>query len=162
ENRAERLEKGLKRAQELAAFAPPDLPDPEELEEMEESQRDQLEEMLAAISLAGSAELVRDEIADLRALAEQAKAVETSGCEAKLSHMRELLQQQGFFDRPDQRLLLFTEFKDTLDYLTDTLKQWGFRVGCIHGSMAPGSRDEPNTRIFVEQQFKDGDIQVLV
>jgi SNF2 family DNA or RNA helicase len=28
--------------------------------------------------------------------------------------------------------------------------------------MKPGSRDEPNTRLYSEQQFKDGAIQVLV
>jgi hypothetical protein len=162
ENRADRLEKGLKRAQELAAIAPPDLPDADDLDDMEESERERLEAMLAAISLAGNADQVRDEIADLRALAEQAGQVEGSGTEAKLSHLKELMHQQGFFAHPDQRLLLFTEFKDTLDYLMGTLKQWGFRVGCIHGGMPPGSRDEPNTRLFAEQQFKDGDIQILV
>src|SRR5205823_2434589 len=36
-NRAKRLEGGLKRAQDLARLAPPDLPDPEDLEEMEDS-----------------------------------------------------------------------------------------------------------------------------
>ena len=61
ENRARRLEEGLKRAQELARQAPPDLPDPEELEEMEESERERLEAMLEAITLAGSAEQVRQE-----------------------------------------------------------------------------------------------------
>ncbi|MBI4455966.1 MAG: hypothetical protein HY644_08725, partial [Acidobacteria bacterium] len=49
-------EEGLKRAQELALLAPPDLPDPEELEEMEESERQRLEEMLEAITLAGTAQ----------------------------------------------------------------------------------------------------------
>ncbi len=48
ENRARRLEEGLKRAQELARLAPPDLPDSEELEEMEESERERLEELLEA------------------------------------------------------------------------------------------------------------------
>ena len=42
------------------------------------------------------------------------------------------------------------------------LKEWGFLVGCIHGSMKSGSRDEPNTRLYSEQQFKDGAIQVLI
>ena len=50
--------------------------------------------------------------------------------EAKLSQLKELLQKEGFFDRPEQRLLLFTEFKDTLDHLVDRLKSWGFRLGC--------------------------------
>ena len=52
--------------------------------------------------------------------------------------------------------------KDTLDYLVDTLKSLGFRVGSIHGGMKPGSRDEPGSRLYTEQQFRDGHIQVLV
>ena len=125
ENRARRLEEGLKRAQDLARQAPPDLPDPEELEEMEESERERLEAMLEAITLAGSADQVRQEVQELRRLAAQAEAVEEAGVEAKLSELKELLQKEGFFDRPEQRLLLFTEFKDTLDYLVDRLKVLG-------------------------------------
>jgi superfamily II DNA or RNA helicase len=162
ENRARRLEDGLKRAQDMARQAPPDLPDPEELEEMEESERERLEAMLEAITLAGSADQARQEIQELRRLAAQAEAVEKAGVEAKLSQLRELLQKEGFFDRPEQRLLLFTEFKDTLDYLVDRLKFWGFRVGCIHGGMKSGSRDEPGTRLHAEQQFREGEIQILV
>jgi superfamily II DNA or RNA helicase len=162
ENRAWRLEEGLKRAQDLARLAPPDLPDPDELEEMEENERERLEAMLEAVTLAGSADQVRAEVQELRRLAGEAQAVENSGTEAKLSELKELLQKEGFFDHPDQRLLLFTEFKDTLDYLVDRLKSWGFRVGFIHGGMKPGSRDEPGSRLFAEQQFREGQIQILV
>jgi superfamily II DNA or RNA helicase len=162
ENRARRLEEGLKRAQELIRFAPPDLPDPEEMEEMEESERERLEDMLEAVTLAGNAEQIKAEISELRQLAGQAQAVESTDAEAKLSKLRDLLHQEGFFDQPDKRLLLFTEFKDTLDYLVGKLKAWGFKVGCIHGGMKPGSRDETGTRLYSEQQFREGAIQVLV
>ena len=175
ENRARRLEEGLKRARELSLIAPPDLPaalcgsaaqaglpDPEEIEEMEESERERLEEMLDAITLAGNADQIQEEIEDLKRLEEQAKGVEKSGAEAKLSRLKELMQQEGFFDHPKERLLIFTEFKDTLFYLMDCLKKWGFQVGSIHGGMKPGSRDETGTRLHAEQQFKDGDIQILV
>ena len=162
QNRAKRLEEGLKRAHDLARLAPPDLPDPDELEEMEESERERLEELLAAITLAGNAQQAHEEIRELEALARQAQRVEEAGGEAKLSKLKELLQQEGFFDHPEKRLLIFTEFKDTLDYLVDRLKSWGFRVGCIHGGMKPGSRDEPGTRLHAEQQFREGAIQVLV
>jgi superfamily II DNA or RNA helicase len=162
ENRARRLEDGLKHAQELARQAPPDLPDPEELEEMEEGERERLEAMLEAITLAGSADQVRQEVQELRRLALQAQTVENAGAEAKLSQLKSLLKKEGFFDHPDQRLLLFTEFRDTLDYLVDRLRTWGFRVGFIHGSMKSGSRDEPGTRLHAEQQFREGAIQILV
>jgi len=173
QNRARRLEEGLKRAQELlrlapacaadvAAGRPPDLPDPEEIEEMEENERERLEEMLEAITMAGNADQVREEIVELHQLAERAQTVEASDSEAKLSKLKDLLHKEGFFDHTDKRFLLFTEFKDTLDYLVGKLKGWGFRVGCIHGGMKSGSRDEPGTRLHSEQQFREGAIQVLV
>lgn len=162
ENRARRLDEGLKRARDLARLAPPDLPDPDEMDEMEDDERERLEAMLEAITLAQSADQVRREVEELRRLAQQAQAVEDAGVEAKLSQLRGVLEREGFFDHPDQRLLLFTEFKDTLEYLVDRLRSWGFQVGFIHGGMKPGSRDEPRTRLYAEQQFREGDIQILV
>src|SRR5437763_17026191 len=91
ENRARRLGEGLKRAQDLARQAPPDLPDPEELEEMEESARERLEAMLEAITLAGSADQVRETVQELRRLATQAQTVERAGAEGKLSTLKDLL-----------------------------------------------------------------------
>ena len=162
ENRARRLDEGLKQAQNLARSAPPDLPDLEDLEELEDAERERLERMLEAVTLAGNAEEVRREIAELRGLAERAMSVVGSEAEAKLTKLREILQEQGFFEDADQQLLIFTEFKDTLDYLMERLRAWGFRVGSIHGGMKPGSRDEPGSRLYTEQQFRDGDIQILV
>ncbi len=161
-NRARRLEDGLKQAQYLAQKAPPVLPDWEELEELEDTERERLEQMLEAVTLAGNADEVCKEIAELRQLAQQSATVEATDEEAKLTRLKEIMREQGFFDDPDQRLLIFTEFKDTLSYLVDRLKSWGFRVGSIHGGMRPGSRDEPGSRLYAEQQFRDGQIQVLV
>jgi superfamily II DNA or RNA helicase len=162
ENRARRLEDGLERAQDLARSVPPDLPDPDELEEMEEGERERLEELLEAVTLAASADQVRREVVELRELAAQAGRVEEHGAEAKLARLKGLLRGEGFFDRRDQRLLLFTEFKDTLEYLVARLEEWGFSVGSIHGGMRPGSRDEPGTRLHAEQQFREGATQILV
>ncbi len=162
ENRATRLEKGLEEAQQLIRSAPPVIPTAEELEEFEDAAREELERLLEAITLSGNAEQVRDEIAELRALADEARTVEGSGNEAKLGHLRQLLEDQGFFDQSDQRLLIFTEFKDTLDHLLEHLRAWGFKVGCIHGGMKPGSRDDAGSRLHAEQQFREGAIQILV
>ena len=162
ENRANRLDERLHSAQALAASAPPTLPDPEDFDELEESDRIRLEDLLDAVTLANNAEEARGEIAELKAFAQQAQDVADAGEEAKLSRLRAILQEQGFFSDPEQRLLIFTEFRDTLDYLVERLNSWGFRVGQIHGGMRPGGRDEPGTRLYVEQQFREGDIQVLV
>ena len=105
---------------------------------------------------------VREEVAELLELAEEAKAVEGAGNEAKLGHLRGIMQDERFFDRPNHRWLLFTEFKDTLDHLMEQLKVWGFSVGCIHGGMTRGSREEPGTLLRTDQQFRESAIRVLV
>ena len=161
ENRALRLAENLRTAQHIARTPPP-LPSESEMEEMEDAQREKLEKILDAITLANNPDQVRTEITELKRLAEEAKGVERSGKEAKLSHLRRILQDEGFFAKRDQRLLIFTEFKDTLNYLIERLREWGFSVGSIHGGMRPGERDEPGTRLHAEQQFREGAIQVLV
>lgn len=164
ENRARRLEEALKRAQDLVRQLPADfeVPDADEMEEMEEADREHLEDQLAAVSIAKNAGQVREEIQELKAFAERAAAVEAGFEEAKLRKLKTLLEEQGFFADPQKRLLIFTEFKDTLNYLMGRLRDWGFRVGCIHGGMKSGSRDEEGSRLWTEQQFWEGAIQVLV
>ena len=161
ENRARRLAENLEAAEDIARN-PPSIPSELEMEEMEDAEREKLEKILDAITLAGNPEQVRVEIRELKRLGEEAKAVERSGEEAKLSHLRRILQDEGFFANRDQRLLIFTEYKDTLNYLVERLRGWGFSVGFIHGGMRPGGRDEPGTRLHAEQQFREGAIQVLV
>ncbi|MGD0039497.1 MAG: DUF3883 domain-containing protein, partial [Isosphaeraceae bacterium] len=165
ENRARRLDVGLKKAQEIARTAPPDLPDADELEEMEEADRERLEHILGAISLAGNAEDVRAEIVELKQLAMQARAVETSGVEAKLSRLKNLMQEQGFFDHPDQRLLLFTSSPSSRTRSTTSSPSWSSGASASAVSTAAlriGSRDDPGSRLHTEQQFRDGVIQILV
>ena len=157
-----RLTENLKKARDIAREAPAEIPTEDELEEMEEADRERWERVLEAITLAGNPEQVREEIAELERLAGLAQAVEEDVSEVKLAKLHSLLESEGFFADPDQRLLIFTEFKDTLDYILSKLAAWGLKAGSIHGSMKIGARDIPGTRLYAEQQFKDGDIQVLV
>jgi superfamily II DNA/RNA helicase len=68
------------------------------------------------------------------------------------------------------KLLVFTEHKDTLDYLAGDgkegrplgkLREWGLSVTTIHGSMPIGDRDTPGTRLYAERAFKE-ECQVMV
>ena len=129
---------------------------------MDDADRERLEQLLDAVTLAGNADEVRREIEELEHLAERARAVEDASNEAKLNKLHTILHEEGFFDNPEQRLLIFTEFRDTLNHILDRLKLWGFSTGQIHGGMQAWSRDQPGTRLFTEQQFREGNIQVLV
>lgn len=68
------------------------------------------------------------------------------------------------------KLLIFTEHKDTLDFLAGDgknerplgkLKEWGLSVTQIHGGMKVGDRNTPNSRIYAEREFKES-CQILV
>ena len=63
-----------------------------------------------------------------------------------------MLTEQGIFGDPKMKLLIFTEHKDTLDYLAGDgkdgrplgkLREWGLTVTQIHGGMKIGDRDTP-------------------
>ena len=101
ENRVNRLDTGLRQAQDLASQAPPDLPDLEDLEEMDDADRERLERLLDAVTLAGNADEVRREMEELEHLAERSRAVEDAANEAKLNKLNAILRAEGFFDNPE-------------------------------------------------------------
>jgi superfamily II DNA or RNA helicase len=162
ERRADLLEKKLSRADDFLKDNPTDIPDADEMEEMEAGEREAMEKKVEAVVLTQNRQFISEEVSQLRQLALQAQDVMNTGEEAKLARLEHLLTDEGFIRNKDQRLLIFTEFKDTLDYLVETLRKWGLTVGFIHGGMKPGSRDEPGTRLFMEQQFREGAVQILV
>ena len=57
--------------------------------------------------------------------------------------------------------MVFTEHKDTLDYLVCKLTDWGLSVTQIHGGMKIDDRNMPGTRIRAERDFREK-CQVLV
>ncbi len=113
---------------------------------------------------------LRIEIQELTGLIDEARALERSEVESKMKKLREVLKEWGIFDDPKMKLLIFTEHKDTLDYLAGDgkdnlprgkLVEWGLKVTQIHGGMKIGDRDSPGTRIYAEKEFREG-AQVLV
>ncbi len=112
---------------------------------------------------------LREEIQRLDRLVLQAKTLESREVESKLQRLHDLLRDRGIFDDPKMKLLLFTEHKDTLDYLAGDgrdgrplgkLREWGLSVTQIHGGMKIGDRDTPGTRIYAEREFRES-AQVL-
>jgi hypothetical protein len=138
-----------------------DLSDEEQQEIIAE-----LEELVTSYDPAA----LRQEIIELNKLIEQARHLEKREVESKLAKLKELITQHGIFKDPQMKLLIFTEHKDTLDYLAGDgrdgrplgrLIEWGLSVTQIHGGMKVGDRNTPGTRIFAEREFRES-AQVLV
>jgi len=138
-----------------------DLPDDEQQEIISE-----LEDVVASYDPVA----LREEIVELTKLIDQAALLEKAEVESKLVKLRGLLTEHGIFKDPKMKLLIFTEHKDTLDYLAGDgrdgrplgkLVEWGLNITQIHGGMKVGDRDTPGTRIFAERDFRES-AQVLV
>src|SRR5208282_4335814 len=138
-----------------------DLPEEEQQEIVSE-----LEDLVASYDPAA----LRDEITELGKLIQKAVDLEKREVESKLVRLRELIKEHGIFQDPKMKLLIFTEHKDTLDFLCadgkdgrplGKLREWGLSVTQIHGGMKIGDRDTPGSRIFAEREFRES-AQVLV
>lgn len=142
ERRKDRLEDLLKE---------PELPeetmtlDLEEIEDYEEESRWEQENKWETLSVAENREELRKEIITLEKMQETAKGILKEECEVKLAElkkaieegMKKIKQMKG-----NERILVFTESRDTMEYLVKKIRSWGYKVNFIHGGMKLDERVE--------------------
>jgi superfamily II DNA or RNA helicase len=143
---------------------------PEDFEELPEEEQQEMIAELEDVVVSHSPEVLREDIGELGALIRQAKVLEEKEQEVKVRRLKALLTECGVFEDPNMKLLIFTEHKDTLDFLVGDgrdgrpmgkLREWNLTVTQIHGGMKIGDRDSPGTRIYAEREFRET-CQVLV
>ncbi len=123
----------------------------DDLAEMEEVERMEWEERLENLTLAENIDDVVAEIEQLEGLIAQADKVRQQEIESKLVKLRDhVLANLG-----DRKLLIFTEFRDTVNYLVEKLQLWGYQVITIHGQM------NMEDRLTAEHDFKSS-AQIMV
>lgn len=143
------------REEQIAKYIPEDF---DELPEDEQNEiTAELEEVVASVDPTA----LKQEIRQLNDLIAQAVTLEHREVESKLTKLKEEITREGIFKDPKVKLLIFTEHKDTLDYLVGKLRDWGLTVTQIHGGMKIGDRDAQGTRIYAEREFRE-DCQILV
>jgi superfamily II DNA or RNA helicase len=152
------LERRLKRLRDLQRLGKlkqeyGDLPD--DLEDLTEAERWHFEdELVERLTMAETMAELESEIEDLERLVKLAKTSEKSVHETKFEELREVLSQH--LSGRDERLLVFTEHKDTLDFLVRKLTNLGFRCCTIHGGMPL------EKRIDAEREFYERKPSVMV
>ncbi|MGB9807466.1 MAG: helicase-related protein [Thermosulfidibacteraceae bacterium] len=154
ERRKEKLKKILREEeiQEKMKFSYGYLKDFEEIEDLEEVEKWEREEEWESITLAKNLEDLKKEIEIIEELIKKAREILESEGETKLRELKKAIKE-GFQKikeiQGNAKILIFTEFKDTLDYLVDKIHSWGYKVNFIHGGM---SIDE---RVKAEKIFRD-------
>lgn len=137
ERRKEKLE-GLLKGEELVKEMPMTAIDLEEVEDYEEEKRWEHEKRWETLSIAENMAELEKEISTLSNLIEKAKAILREECEVKLSELKKAIEE-GFKKiremHGNEKILIFTESKDTLEYLVKRIKSWGYTANFIHGGM---------------------------
>ncbi len=153
ERRTERLERALadpeaylRSRRDFRADAYPG--DGDDLSDIDEVELWQLEEKALEEWLPSTIQELEDELAALRPLLAMAEETEAAGQERKLNELLDLVSKEGLRDDRSTKLLIFTEHKDTLDYLVEKLSP-DFDVAVIHGGM------KLRERIAAERDFRE-------
>ena len=124
----------------------------DEVEDLGETERWELEEQWEALSVAENREELRDEIETLNRLESNAQQIIDSENEIKLQELKKALDELNA-EYPNQKILIFTEYFDTLDYLERRVKEWDFSVSVIHGKMPHEKRIEAQKTFQNETQI---------
>lgn len=146
ERRKRRLEE-LLQIDVLPTYAPIKL---EEVDDYAESERWREEEKWESLSVAETKEELEKEIKTLEKLISMCDEVLQKEVETKLNELKGVMKSLG-----DEKILIFTESKDTLEYLVEKIRSWGYSVNFIHGGM------RLEDRIEAEKVFKN-ETQVMV
>lgn len=128
----------------------------DDVEDMSEEERWRQEEAWETLSVAENREELEKELHTLQKLIEQAKNIVEADppIEVKLRHFKTALEELNR-QHPGEKILIFTESRDTLDYLERNLRRWGYSVCTIHGGM------DLDSRIKAEGVFKN-EAQIMV
>jgi len=123
--------------------------DEEALEDSPELERWRREdELLEKLTSAETLDELKDEIERLNELIKLAKEAEKKEVETKLNELKKVMDGERL-KKNGEKLLIFSESKDTLEYLVEKIRSWGYSVTYIHGAM------NLDKRINAEHEFKE-------
>jgi len=149
ERRKQRLEKIIKGEETLKKESPLSM---DEIEDFEEEERWEKEREWETLTVAQNISELKEEIKTVDFLIDKAKKIIRTEQETKLLELRNAIEE-GFQKIKEMqgkpKILIFTESKDTLDYLVEKIKSWGYTVNYIHGGM------NLEDRIRAEKTFRD-------
>jgi hypothetical protein len=152
ERRKTRLEELLHLGQWLAQRGQVDedaLEDAPEEERLREEQ-----DLVERLTAAETREELQAEIETLGELIRLAKEAERQEVETKLNELRQVMADKRI-QETREKLLIFTESRDTLEYLAEKLTAWGYSVTRLHGGL------NLDARIRAEHDFRES-TQVMI
>ena len=132
-----------------------------DLDDLDDEERDDLDNIindpkkLKLFTTAKNPSDIKKEAAEVKVLFNMADTLYTQHREEqKYIELKKLLRSENVVD--GEKLVIFTEHKDTLFYLQERLKNNGYNIATIHGGMSVDERREQQSR------FMSPDVQILL
>lgn len=113
----------------------------EEYEDLDDADREQVDKRIFRQVLSDKPADVEKERDEVQRLFEMAKQLRGHP-EAKFGELLRVLDSSDVIRADEERLLIFTEHRDTLDNLTERLRKIGYSVVTIHGGMDVDARTQ--------------------
>ena len=113
-------------------------------EDSSETERWKQETQWESTSLSDDINELENEILIIEKLIRKADSILIFNDETKLSKLKEIMESLG-----EEKILIFSESKDTVNYLIEKVSSWDYSVNTIHGSMSM------EQRIDAESIFRD-------
>lgn len=129
------------------------IPDPE-MEE-DDYEGEELDQMAIDSTVAEQIDQLEEELMALQQLVKLTEQAINLGEETKLNALKNCLQRSELEDLNNGhgKLLIFTEHRDTLDYLKENLHKWGYSTCEIHGAMTAFARKEAQNDFRLNKQI---------
>lgn len=138
-----------------------DLDNIDQYDDLEDDEKDALDGILSdprkfkLFTTAKSLTEIQVEAKEVKRLYEMAEELfNRNQEEKKYIELKELLKNQGVID--GEKLVIFTEHKDTLKYLQERLGNNGYKVAVIHGGLSVDERRQ------AQWDFMGPDTQILI
>ncbi|MDQ7826892.1 MAG: SNF2-related protein [Candidatus Eremiobacteraeota bacterium] len=133
---------------------------------LEEEDREFVERYIETRRIQASHAERTKEIKTLRALLEKVEKLMHSGEDSKYKWLREFLKKL-FTSNPADKVIIFTEYRDTLNFLKAKLENEFFMnkeaIVVIHGGMPLGEdEDELGSKLYAERRFNEPDTRILL
>ena len=158
---ADELDKNPTLWKQRIKFEELDVANIDDLDELDDEERDALDNIMAdpkklkLFTTAKSLSEIKAEAGEVKSLYEMANALYNQQQEEqKYKELKKLLTSEGVID--GEKLVIFTEHKDTLLYLQERLTNNGYHVATIHGGMSVDERRVSQCR------FMTPDVQILI
>ncbi|GKT10089.1 SNF2-related protein [Desulforhabdus sp. TSK] len=133
---------------------------------LEDEDRELVERYIETRRVEGMYAERTNEVKTLRSLLEQAEILIGSEQDSKLEWLKEFLKEL-FARDPQEKVIIFTEYRDTLEYLKSKIEKLWFlgkdSIVVIHGGMPLGENEqEVDSKLYAESRFNDPDTRILL